>query len=387
MAEIKYITLELLSKFKTNADALYATKSALKEVQDQLDGITGGGVVTGVKGSAEAEYRKGQVEITAANIGLDKVENTADAEKVVASAGKLTTAQDISITGGATAAAVSFDGTGAVALNVTSLDATKISGVISIDNLPAAALERLLVVDDEAAMLALTEADVQVGDTVQIADGLMYRVVDVSKLGSMDAFRVYTAGAAASVPWSGVTDKPETFAPSAHTHVASEITDFAASVKAVKVDAAVAADQVDWSGVQNKPETFAPSAHGHAASEITGLAAVATSGAYADLTGVPTDVSAFNNDANYITAEATVAAANKLTVNAGASNKPVYFAEGVPVECGFTVETSVPANAVFTDTTYEAATAEAAGLMSAADKAKLDSLVAATEAEIDALFA
>lgn len=371
MPEIKYVTLELLSRFKTNADALYATKDDVKAVQDQIDGLTDGGVVTGIKGSAETEYRKGQVEITAANIGLDKVENTADAEKVVAEAGKLTTAQNISITGGATAAAVAFDGTGEVALNVTALDASKITGIISIDNLPAAALERLVVVENEAAMLALTADDVQVGDSVQIGDGLMYRVIDASKLGTLEAFKVYTAGSAASVPWEGVTGKPTEFTAAAHTHTASEITDFEASVKEVKVDAAGTADKVDWDGVQNKPE----------------FAAVATSGAYSDLTGVPTKVSDFENDKNYIDATATVAAAEKLTTNAGASNKPVYFENGVPVECGFTVDASVPADAKFTDTTYEAATGEAAGLMSAADKAKLDSMVAASEADIDALFA
>lgn len=37
---------------------------------------SGGGNVTGVKGSAEQSYRHGNVEITAANIGLGNVENT-----------------------------------------------------------------------------------------------------------------------------------------------------------------------------------------------------------------------------------------------------------------------------------------------------------------------
>ena len=42
----------------------------------------------------------------------------------------LATARDFSISGGATAAAVSFDGTADVALNVTELDATKLTGTI-----------------------------------------------------------------------------------------------------------------------------------------------------------------------------------------------------------------------------------------------------------------
>lgn len=48
------------------------------------------------------------------------------------------------------------------------------------------------------------------------------------------------------------------------------------------------ADSVDWSNVQNKPESYAPSAHTHAASDVTGLADVATSGSYSDLSDKPT---------------------------------------------------------------------------------------------------
>ena len=58
--------------------------------------------VTGVKGNSESSYRTGQVNITAANIGLGNVNNTADANKSVASAAKLTTARYID--------GVAFDG-------------------------------------------------------------------------------------------------------------------------------------------------------------------------------------------------------------------------------------------------------------------------------------
>ena len=59
--------------------ALYAAKSG--------DGGGGsGGEVTGVKGSAESSYRKGNVSISAANIGLGNVNNTSDVDKPVSSA-------------------------------------------------------------------------------------------------------------------------------------------------------------------------------------------------------------------------------------------------------------------------------------------------------------
>lgn len=93
----------------------------------------------------------------------------------------------------------------------TTYDAAKITGIINIDNLPATAVERLSVVENEAAMLALTVSDVQVGDTVKTADnGKMFYVKDSSKLGTLEAFEEYTVGSAASVPWSGVTGKPTT---------------------------------------------------------------------------------------------------------------------------------------------------------------------------------
>ena len=39
----------------------------------------------------------------------------------------------------------------------------------------------------------------------------------------------------------------------------------------------------------------------------------------------------------------------KVIRSAGASNRPVYFNNGVPTQCGYTVDKSVPSNAMFTD--------------------------------------
>jgi hypothetical protein len=64
--------------------------------------------------------------------------------------------------------------------------------------------------------------------------------------------------------WDSVLNKPATFPATAHTHTASQITDFASAVVAVS-------PPVDWSSLTGKPATFAPSAHTHLKSEITGL--------------------------------------------------------------------------------------------------------------------
>lgn len=73
---------------KVTATGIQATdvQSALEELNNNIAGITGGGVVTGVKGEAETAYRLGQVNITKANIGLGNVDNTSDENKPVSAA-------------------------------------------------------------------------------------------------------------------------------------------------------------------------------------------------------------------------------------------------------------------------------------------------------------
>lgn len=61
------------------------------------------------------------------------------------------------------------------------------------------------------------------------------------------------------------------------------------------------------------------------------------------------------------------AVANRIATFSGTSGKEIQ-------DSGFTIATSVPANAKFTDTTYNEATTSAAGLMSANDKTKLNGI-------------
>ena len=66
----------------------------------------------------------------------------------------------------------------------------------------------------------------------------------------------------------------------------------------------------------------------------------------------------------------------------GSGTQPVYFtADGVPAATTYALNKTVPADAVFTDTTYSAATQSADGLMSSTDKTKLDGI--ATGAEVN----
>lgn len=110
---------------------------------------------------------------------------------------------------------------------MNAIDASQITtGTIAVARLPKVALSELHIVTDYAAMENLTTEQVQLGDTVKIADTLnddgsvkvaggMYYVADVTKLGTADwedAFVQYTAGAASAVEWSGVMHTPTTLA-------------------------------------------------------------------------------------------------------------------------------------------------------------------------------
>ncbi len=96
---------------------------------------------------------------------------------------------------------------------IPGLDASKItSGTIALDRLPKAALDTLVKVTDDDAMYKLTTDEVQNGDSVYVTSTeKMYLVVNDTKLDSIDGYQIYTAGAAATVDWSGVQNRPEIF--------------------------------------------------------------------------------------------------------------------------------------------------------------------------------
>lgn len=134
----------------------------------------------------------------------------------VETATKLATPRVIAIAG-AVSGSATFDGSSNVSINSTlnGFDASKItSGTLNADRLPeipiskipAAAMERLYVVESQSAAMSLT---IQEGDVVQIGSGgPMYFCVSESASTFATKFKVFTAGAATSVPWSGVTNAP-----------------------------------------------------------------------------------------------------------------------------------------------------------------------------------
>lgn len=83
---------------------------------------------------------------------------------------KLQAARTIALSGAVTGSASSDFGSNiTISTTLANFDASKItSGTISIDRLPKAALERLVVVADDTARFKLTTATAQVGDTVKV---------------------------------------------------------------------------------------------------------------------------------------------------------------------------------------------------------------------------
>lgn len=143
----------------------------------------------------------------------------------------LKTAVSIKLTGAVTGSVTtSLNAPVSIATKFTTIPADKITGMISIDNIPREAMPNTVTVQNDEERFALTKEQVQNNDVV-IVEGAtendpatMYWVIDDTKLNLPEGYRAFTSSIATAVPWSGVLDKPETFPPSAHNQDASTIT-------------------------------------------------------------------------------------------------------------------------------------------------------------------
>lgn len=310
------------------------------------------------------------------DVGLGNVDNTSDANKPISTATQtaLNNKANKSHTHGNA--------------DITALDASKLtSGTISIDRLPKGALERCVIVADDTARKALTTAQVQTGDTVKVTStGLMYFIVDDTKLSTDAGYEVYTAGSATSVPWSGVTNKPSTFPPSTHNHDDRYFTEAEVTTKlATKVDAVsgkglstndyTTAEKTKLAGLNNYTHpayTSKVSGLYKLTVDETGHVSQAVAVAKTDITalGIPAQDTTYGN----MKGASASAAGGAGLVPAPASGKQTSFLRGD----GTWV---VPTN-----TTYGLVTQSANGLMSASDKVKLDGMTYASDADIDSII-
>lgn len=126
---------------KANKADTYTKTQVDDLLGDKVDKINiTGGTFTKVTVNAQGQVTTGQAKIATSDIS-DFATKIASAE--VAIAGKLKSPKNFSITGGATASAVQFDGTGAVTLEVTSIDGTKVSGKIPVISVPEIGISKI----------------------------------------------------------------------------------------------------------------------------------------------------------------------------------------------------------------------------------------------------
>lgn len=187
--------------------ALINSKGYITEAD--IPSLTGGAAAT------SGQYVSG-VTVSGHNVTVTKAALPTSVSGNAGTATKLATSRVIAIAG-AVQGSATFDGSTNISISTTlaNIDASKItSGTLNADRLPeipiskipAAAMERLYVVESQSAAMSLT---IQEGDVVQIGSGgPMYFCVSESASTFATKFKVFTAGAATSVPWSGVTNAP-----------------------------------------------------------------------------------------------------------------------------------------------------------------------------------
>lgn len=157
-----------------------------------------------------------------------------------------------------------------------------------------------------------------------------------------------------SALWSYIKSKSDAvYSAKSHTHTKSQITDFPASLK--------------------NPTALTIQTNGTTAATYDGSAAKTVNITKGNIgLGNVDNTADADKSVKYAISAGSASTATKLSSNAGSNTQPVYFSDGKPVVIGYTIASSVPANAKFTDTTYGVATASSNGLMSSTDKTKLD---------------
>lgn len=133
----------------------------------------------------------------------------------------------------------------------SAINVNKLEGVIGVEHIPNAALERVIPVANQAARFQLTEREAQLGDVIKENDsGKMFFVTDLTNLGNANGYMEFAVGTAANVSWENVSGKPDV-SEVGHTHSGSDIT--SAVDNATNAVNATNASNVPWTGVSNKP--------------------------------------------------------------------------------------------------------------------------------------
>lgn len=301
-----------------------------KEMLTKLNGIEAGAqknTITGVKGSSETTYRTGNVNITKANIGLANVEDKSSA----------------TIRGEITKANVT------TALGYTPLDQAK-KGV--------------------ANGVAELGADGKIPSAQ-----LPSYVDDVLEYNTKSEFP--TTGEAGKIYIAKDNNKTYRWSGTAYTEISASLALGTTSSTAFRGDHG----KIAYDHAQAKGVAFASGLY-KITTNAQGHVTAATAVAKADITalGIPGTNTTYNDATTSVAGLMSASDKTKLDgIAIGANNYSLPTASAT-VKGGIKVGTNLSINSdgilSATDTKYSAATTSTAGLMSAADKAKLDGIAA-----------
>ena len=316
---VPYITVNATGHITAASNKVYTSKNTTyTSLKNPYKLTIQGNGTTLTNGEYDGSAAK-TVNITYSSVGALGANETA------AAATQLAATKTFSITGAVTAAAQNFNGTQNVVLNATSLDATKLSGTVPLANLPASALERVVTVADLTARNALTTSSVQNGDVVKVTDtNRMYFVVDDTHLDSDAGYVEFSAGIASHATYDSSDNKID------ETYI-KNITRNGTTFTAERGDGTTFTFTQQDNNTDTKVSNILASTNAN-------YPLLFSKSATSVITATVTDTVQRNNSVYVNPSTATITATNF----SGKINN-------------HTVEADVPSNAVFTDTTYSAA--------------------------------
>lgn len=359
------------------------------------------GGVSGVKGNSESSYRTGQVNITAANIGLGNVNNTSDADKPISTATQtaLNNKQTIRVANATynpvAGAYVGGSGTNTYARICLPSSIKTLWGMFFIEisirgdwqngkggKVLINAYHNATSPYTWAAFNATVIGNLPSTLKVYGGEGQYFYIYFPYPYQTVSVDKILVGDAAASYDISSTTIDFVDSLPSSYQTATMYYSDNASTVNGHTVEVNVPSNAKftdTWNALSTSQAGYVAQAPNDTSKFLRGdatWAAVTKSNVGLDkvlneaqVTGIGSNNGKLRvyKGTNYedvtveivATESTTATTATKLSSYGGASNKPVYIPssgtnQGKPVAIDYEINKSVPANAVFTDTTYTA---------------------------------